>query len=151
MFDVFKKIKGWYSKITKPVGYNVYKASKAKTLKSKIKSDKYDTSELIKLAEMLDADGIHYNFVICEEEKFKYYQIHSLLMFDSYTYIWDAVIGEGTYGAEDGLLEVFGYDLDDVIGWLPADEAYEKIKVCICNYLRKNGKHGYKRGWSTWI
>lgn len=145
MVGILKRFKEWYAKHTHPIGYNIYRVAKAKLLKVKIKSDKYDTSELIRLAEKLDTDGIHYNFVVCEDEKFNFYQIHSLLLFDSYTYIWDAIIGDGTYGAEDGLLEVFGYNLDDVIGWLPADEAYEKIKVCISNYLRKDGKHGYKR------
>ena len=51
--------------------------------------------------------------------------------------IWDAVINNGSYGRDRGLLEIMGTivdkfpsnysDGDDVIGWLTADDILEKI------------------------
>lgn len=39
--------------------------------------------------------------------------------------LWDAVCGYGSYGFEDGLLEIMGDIVpgkDDVLGWLTADD-----------------------------
>lgn len=39
--------------------------------------------------------------------------------------LWDAICGYGSYGFEDGLLEIMGDIVpgkDDVLGWLTADD-----------------------------
>lgn len=39
---------------------------------------------------------------------------------------WDVVCHEWSYGGKDGLLEIYGSLLDDVDGWLTADDVIKK-------------------------
>ena len=52
--------------------------------------------------------------------------------------LWDAVWGWGTYGFEQGLIEVMGYELighDDVEGWL---NAHQVMKMWRCHHAAQN-------------
>lgn len=44
--------------------------------------------------------------------------------------VCDAICHSGSYGHENGLLEILGLttDLDDVEGWLTADEVFDRIQ-----------------------
>lgn len=60
------------------------------------------------------------------------YSTHMIEVFnDDGERIWDAICHRGSYGFEEGLLEVMGsYILghDDVEGWLTADDVIEMLK-----------------------
>lgn len=61
---------------------------------------------------------------------------HQIVVFDEKRRImWDAVCNEGSYGYEDGLLEIMGDIVtekekksDDVVGWLTAKDVIERIE-----------------------
>lgn len=42
--------------------------------------------------------------------------------------LWDVICHKGSYGYGDGLLEMWGKDIDEPIGWLTAEECLKKIK-----------------------
>ena len=46
-------------------------------------------------------------------------------------WLWDVICSTGSYGSERGLLEIWGKDIDDPIGWLTAEECLEKIKAIL--------------------
>lgn len=62
------------------------------------------------------------------------YDTPQVIFFSDDTYstrIGDAVCHSGTYGHQDGLIEVLFEDDEDVIGWLTADEVIEHLRaVC---------------------
>ena len=43
----------------------------------------------------------------------------------------DAACHYGTYGYEDGLIEIMSEKQDDVVGWLTAEEAFEYFKEAV--------------------
>lgn len=47
---------------------------------------------------------------------------------DVNTRLWDAVCDHGSYGYEEGLIEIYGVICDDVVGCLTADEVIDYIK-----------------------
>ena len=47
---------------------------------------------------------------------------------------WDAVCHKGSYGGDQGLLEIYGNICTDVIGWLKADDVIKILK-----YMAKKG------------
>ena len=61
---------------------------------------------------------------------------HQIVVFDEKRrIIWDAICNEGSYGYEDGLLEIMGdivtekeKETDDVVGWLTAKDVIERIE-----------------------
>lgn len=59
---------------------------------------------------------------------------NQILVVDSEgNYLWDAICHQGSYGYEDGLLEIMGEIVDpscedDVEGWLTADDVIARVK-----------------------
>ena len=48
---------------------------------------------------------------------------------------WDVVCNKGTYGYEQGLLEMWGKNMIDPEGYLTAKECFEKIKEIVENEM----------------
>lgn len=90
-------------------------------------------SELDKLAEYLKKH--HYRYVRIDEPPVK---VNEYLTMDRHQVIvynregswqWDAICHRGSYGHEEGLLEVMGsVTNDDVEGWLTADEIIKRLE-----------------------
>lgn len=43
--------------------------------------------------------------------------------------LWDAICHHGSYGYEQGLLEIYGCICDDVVGYLTADAVIDYLKI----------------------
>ena len=93
-------------------------------------------TELDKLEEYLKAKGILYQR---RDESFprgRYNMVqHQIVVFaDDGRLMWDAVCQRGSYGYEEGLLEVMGSpvvresDGDDVVGWLTAADVIARLE-----------------------
>ena len=48
---------------------------------------------------------------------------------------WDVICFKGTFGYEQGLLEMWGKNMNDPEGYLTAKECFEKIKEIVENEL----------------
>lgn len=62
-------------------------------------------------------------------------EVHQVIVFNEYgDRVWDAVCHYGSYGYEQGLLEVMGSEIvdpdagDSVEGWLTADEIIRRLE-----------------------
>ena len=110
--------------------------------------------EIIKLREMLDKFNIPYTFtddknnykeieatnnlalIKAFEDFKKFYQI---IIYKNGKRLCDVIYGYGTYGYEDGLLEIMGglteeeKEHDEVLGCLTADEVFKRFKYCYEN------------------
>lgn len=61
---------------------------------------------------------------------------HQILVFDEYGDVdWDAVCHKGSYGYEEGLLEIMGSlvteeerKYDSVVGWLTAEDVVKRLE-----------------------
>ena len=99
--------------------------------------------ELNKLEQWLVANNIHYERIDKEDIPIDEEHPYCLVQFEQHQicvpeqdYIrreWDAVCHRGSYGAEEGLLEIMGTIVrdnagDNVEGWLTAEEVIERIK-----------------------
>ena len=92
-------------------------------------------TEIFKLKDMLDAIDLKYEFfdrsVKFAERIHEHYQI--ILLDENGERIVSVIQGTGTYGSSDNLLEIMGLltpeeeKHDSVVGWLTADEVYERI------------------------
>lgn len=99
-----------------------------------------DLSEFNKLEEYLKVKGIPYEriskdtkydpehpYCIVELER------HQLIVYDERgNRLWDAICHDGSYGAEEGLLEIYGEIVspmagDSVEGWLTAEDVIKRI------------------------
>ena len=90
-------------------------------------------SELDKLEKYLKEHGYEYT-----RDDFdgipSYDRRHQLIVYKDGERTWDAVCQPGSYGYEEGLLEIYGdivwpeVDLDDVRGWLTADDVIARIE-----------------------
>jgi hypothetical protein len=82
--------------------------------------------ENIKLASLLLAAGFNYFLKDC----FDGTQV--ILYDDCWQRVADSICHSGSYGHEDGLLEIFGLGVKnkyyDVEGWLTADEVFNRWK-----------------------
>lgn len=92
-------------------------------------------TEIFKLKDKLDAIDLEYEFhdrgAGLGERIYEHYQI---LLHDEYgNRIVSVIQGSGTYGSSDNKLEIMGLltpeeqEQDGVVGWLSADEVYERI------------------------
>lgn len=57
--------------------------------------------------------------------------IHQIVVFKNGKRSWDAICHYGSYGNEQGLIEVYGSIVErsrDVVGWLTADEIIEALR-----------------------
>lgn len=94
-------------------------------------------TELEKLKEYLDNNGYvsEWNSIFGERDQIIVYVLYNgtidpkyftsnwdYVVRDDKYYIrsWDAVCHKGSYGGNDGLIEIYGSICDDVIGWLTA-------------------------------
>ena len=111
-----------------------------------------DLTELNKLEQWLIANNIRYERIDKEDipidESLKYclaqFEQHQICVpgYDSERREWDAICHRGSYGAEEGLLEIMGTivrenDGYSVEGWLTAEEVIERIKE---KYFKKKKK-----------
>ena len=94
-------------------------------------------SELDKLEEYLIKKGYKYvrtdyNPFYCPWSRLDHHQI--IVFDDAGERRWDAVCHTGSYGYEDGLLEIYGdivwadIDGDSVAGWLTAQDVINRIE-----------------------
>lgn len=88
-------------------------------------------SELDKLEEYLRQNGIGY---IRIEEEGRYGR-HQIVVYGKDGEMrWDAICHRGSYGHEEGLLEIYGdivdyeKDGDSVVGWLTAEDVIKRIE-----------------------
>lgn len=90
-------------------------------------------SELDKLEAYLKENGIGYKR-IDEPSAGNPWPRHQVLVFGQDGEIaWDAICHRGSYGFEQGLLEIYGNivaeeDGDSVVGWLTAEDVIERIR-----------------------
>lgn len=87
--------------------------------------------ELNRLEDYLRKHGYIYKRE--DKELGPYMNRHQIVVYDSnHRYLWDAICHFGSYGYEDGLLEVMGdvarRDSDRVEGWLTADEIIRRLE-----------------------
>lgn len=99
-------------------------------------------TELNRLEEYLRVNGIPYERVDQDEEyldsEHSYCIVkpdrHQLIVYDERgDRLWDAICQKGSYGAEDGLLEIYGEIVspmagDSVEGWLTAEDIIKRIE-----------------------
>lgn len=104
-------------------------------------------SELEILREYLEANDIEYEWIDldreCDKEGFiTQLERHQIIVFEDGKRIWDAVCHYGSYGYEEGLLEVYGKpvvmpeDGDSVCGWLTAEDVISRWEE-----YKSNGGH----------
>ncbi len=96
----------------------------------------YKMRELDYLENYLQKHGIKCERI--DEELGEYWNRYQLIVYnDAGERVWDAICQTGSYGYEQGLLEIFGEkitglrlgkDNDKVIGWLTAEDVIERIE-----------------------
>lgn len=80
-------------------------------------------TELDKLENWLKEHDVNY----ARRDQDYEYGRHIIIVFDeAWNRKWDAICQYGSYGYEDGLLEIYGEICDDVEGWLTAEQVIEK-------------------------
>ncbi len=91
-----------------------------------------DMSELDKLEQYLKDNGIRYKRI---DKNTGIWERHQIVVLNSNSEIeWDAICHRGSYGFEQGLLEIYGTlvdyekDGDSVVGWLTAEDVIKRIK-----------------------
>jgi hypothetical protein len=89
-------------------------------------------NELDKLEQYLKDKGIEYKRI---DENTNKYGRHQINVFGSDgNKAWDAICHYGSYGFEQGLLEIYGTlvdeekDSDCVVGWLTAEDIIKRIE-----------------------
>ena len=93
-----------------------------------MKNTKY--TEIFKLKRMLDKIDLNYEFVDRSTYYFEQYQI---MIHDNGKRIISVIEGDYSYGGDLNKLEIMGLltdeekELDSVVGWLSADDVYERI------------------------
>lgn len=101
---------------------------------------KYDFKEIFKLQEMLQKDNIELEFIDStfkmQDREYTAYQICCPNSDDRYISV---IQSHGSYGRDKDLLEIMGLltdeelEHDGVVGYLTADNVFDRIK----NYLEK--------------
>lgn len=85
--------------------------------------------EFDKLEKLLISNSIVYereDRTYTEYMYFFYHQLRSQKTCGG-AYIWDVIYATGSYGREKGLLELYGTDMEEPIGWLTAEQCLEII------------------------
>lgn len=99
-----------------------------------------DLTELNKLEAYLKAHGIRYEREDREARRipdgtFLSDDFHMIIVYSGDDYYWDAICHGGSYGADEGLLEIMGDIVDEeavgdrVEGWLTAEDVIERIEA----------------------
>ena len=87
-------------------------------------------SELDKLEQYLKENNIDYLRI---DENTDTWGRHQIIVYDNQKEVaWDAICQKGSYGYEQGLLEIYGNivteeDDDSVVGWLTAEDVISRI------------------------
>ncbi len=88
--------------------------------------------ELDKLEMYLKEHGYEYTREDVDVEP--YTDLHQIVVYKNGQRLWDAICHHGSYGYEEGLLEIMGdivwYDIDgdSVRGWLTANDVIARIE-----------------------
>ena len=87
-------------------------------------------SELDKLESYLKDNGFEYKR---KDDYLDAYGVHQIVVFKNGERQWDAICNKGSFGYEQGLLEIYGNivteeDGDSVAGWLTADDVIKRIE-----------------------
>lgn len=101
---------------------------------------KLNMTEFDKLDQMLTDAGIqHEREDSCELDEydhdylFEYHQLRHPWDLDEdaegMMYLWSAICSTGSYGHEQGLLELYGRDMVEPEGWISAEKCFEMIKM----------------------
>ena len=102
-----------------------------------------DLTELNKLEEYLKSKGIQYERIDQEDKPLDNEHKYCLVEIERHQIIvprdgearrWDAICHRGSYGAEEGLLEIYGAIVsptaeDSVEGWLTARDVIDRIEA----------------------
>lgn len=89
-------------------------------------------SELDKLETYLKEHG--YEYTREDFDNIQSYDTHQIIVYKDGERSWDAICHQGSYGYEEGLLEIYGdivwpdIDGDSVRGWLTADNVIARIE-----------------------
>ena len=92
-------------------------------------------NEIIRLHEMLNEANIPHKVV----ENQIMYPSYQIVIEKDDTRLCDAVYFDGSYGYEKGLIEIMGgltedeREIDEVLGYLTADEVFKRFKYCYEN------------------
>lgn len=90
-------------------------------------------TEIFKLKEKLDAIDLEYEFHNRAPKDIGYEHYQIILLDENNNRIVSVIQGNGTYGGNNNKLEIMGLltpeeeEHDCVLGWLTADEVYERI------------------------
>lgn len=101
-------------------------------------------SELDKLEKYLKEHGYEYTREDVDGEP--YTDVHQIVVYENSKRLWDAICHSGSYGYDQGLLEVMGdivwYDIDgdSVRGWLTADDVIARIERGIEGARERDGQ-----------
>ena len=90
-------------------------------------------NELDKLEAYIKEHGYEYKRKDDDDEEI-YYSVHQIVVTKDGKKQWDAICHRGSYGYEQGLLEIYGNivdyekDGDSVVGWLTAEDVIKRIE-----------------------
>lgn len=90
--------------------------------------------ELDKLEVYLKENGIEYTREDRESKRYLYQNKHQIVVYKKGERQWDAICHPGSFGFEEGLLEIYGNivdyekDGDSVAGWLTADDIIKRLQ-----------------------
>lgn len=98
-----------------------------------------DLTELNKLESYLKEHGVNYVRIDKDDKYDEYYreqlvsmEQHQIIVFANGKRQWDAICHRGSYGHEEGLLEIMGTIVnpcgDRVEGWLTADDIISRLE-----------------------
>ena len=91
--------------------------------------------EIFRLQEMLENANIQHMFTNNSAgDRYESYQIS--IYDENMVRLVSVIQGRGTYGAEDNKLEIMGLlkegeTSDDVVGWLTAEDVFDRIKAAV--------------------
>lgn len=86
--------------------------------------------EFNKLEHLLIENNIEYereDRVYKTDSRFFYHQLRSPKIVGN-GYVWDVIFANGSYGEEEGLLELYGTDMEEPLGYVSAKECLKVIK-----------------------
>jgi len=89
--------------------------------------------ELEKLEAYLKENGFEYTREDIDYSE-RYRDKHQIVVYKDGKIQWDAICHTGSYGYEEGLLEIYGNivdyekDGDSVVGWLTADDIIQRLQ-----------------------
>lgn len=89
-------------------------------------------NELNKLGKYLKEHGYEYERIDKENDPWGYDR-HQIIVYKNGEKQWDAICHRGSYGYDEGLLEIMGNiveNTDDTVeGWLTADDIIKRLEV----------------------